>query len=246
MQPNLPLLDIRSECCIISSTYLQVSLLPLLALCSSIGRSTKVRLTSLAQHRTQHLEAEKNPHLHTVNRIVLQTVDCKSSSFSSSDRSTSGKEEHKEGINRYTGWGHCFNWLTSATRFCFVWINSNKKNFSHLSQAASSSQHIGVLPWPAEKRATWDKCPPPELQMDLKLHASPRGNKLNFVLWSKERSRSTTRTRARKEWVMGWVRSLPNLFRLLLGRTTVTADGSAQEMTGAGGQHYSALPALIW
>lgn len=112
MQPNLPLLDIRSECCINSSTYLQVSLLPLLALCSSIGRSTKVRLTLLAQHRTQHLEAEKNPHLHTVNRIVLQTVDCKSSSFSSSDRSTSFATWPSRSMELF------LSWLNSSHKSC--------------------------------------------------------------------------------------------------------------------------------
>lgn len=49
-----------------------------------------------------------------------------------------------------------------------------------LSEAASSLQHTGVLPRPAEKRATWDKCLPPQLKMDLKLHASPHGHKLNL------------------------------------------------------------------
>lgn len=124
MQPHLPLLDTRSECCINSSTYFQVSLISFLALCSSIGQSTKVRLASLAQKSSLHLEAEKNPHLYTADLIVLQTVDCKSSSFSSSDRSTSGKEKQKEGINLliYTGWGHYLNWLTNATQFCIIWM----------------------------------------------------------------------------------------------------------------------------
>lgn len=69
----------------------------------------------MAQHSSLRLEAE-NLNLRTANLLVLQTMDCKSSGFSSSKGSTSGKEKQKEGMKSYTDEGTIATELTNSIR----------------------------------------------------------------------------------------------------------------------------------
>lgn len=108
----------------------------------------QVRLTSVAQHITLCLEAE-NLNLRTADLIVSQTVDCKSSDFSTSKGSASGKEKQK-GMNPYTRPGLNCNW-TDKHETDVMWIYSSEKSVSKLSCAARSLQLTHVPTRPAGK-----------------------------------------------------------------------------------------------